>query len=69
MKVLGVTLDWGLKPTRMFQFADGFVGIVYGDRRISPEAYDADGWPVDLETGSRLSIYVSPRPPSSNLAG
>lgn len=55
MEVLGVYLGL-MEPTRVFRFKDGNTGIVFLDRELHPECYNADGWPID-ETGKKLSVY------------
>lgn len=64
-RIEGVTLSWILEPRRSFTFIrecekcghkieeSGY--IVWGDKRLHPEAYDEDGWPID-EKGNKLEI-------------
>lgn len=59
VEVLGATLSWDLKPTRLFRWPDGFVGIVPGDKQIHPECYDVTGWPIDPTTRLKLEIVES----------
>ena len=62
--VVGATMDWGGRATRVFEFkrkcklcgkesTDNF--ILYGDRDLHPEFYDVDGWPIDKD-GNKLDI-------------
>ncbi len=63
-KVKGVTLSWAATPVRNFDFnyrcrkcqkEKSEQGYLYGDRRLNPECYGEDGWPID-ENGNRLPI-------------
>jgi hypothetical protein len=60
IEVVGVTLGWSCLPERVFRFSDGKTGLIYGDRRIHPECYGEDGWPIDPLTKQRLEIYEEP---------
>ena len=60
----GVTLSWGAYPVRSFLFHHACEkcgklkttsGHIYNDRKLHPEAYGPDGWPVD-ENGHKLEI-------------
>ena len=63
--ITGVTLSWGLKPTRQFTFHSKCklcghkkteTGMIFiSDREDNPECYDASGWPID-EHGRKLEI-------------
>jgi hypothetical protein len=45
---IGVTMGWGMQPTRLWRRSDGSTFIRYADKRLSPEAYGSDGWPIGL---------------------
>ena len=61
----GVTMSWAMTPTRQFawryeceicgkqKYEGGFV--VPGDRKVSPQAYNERGWPIDKD-GNELPI-------------
>lgn len=62
--VRGATLSWSMRPTRSFNniykcSRCGHIrevgGIAWGDSRCHPNAYGADGWPLD-ENGEKLKI-------------
>lgn len=64
-KITGVTLSWAATATREYGFdyvcercgAIVFKGgqIIPGDRKLHPEAYDDDGWPIDIN-GEKLQV-------------
>lgn len=69
--VTGVTLGWGLRPTRMFDFEYacqkcGAPKTEHGmvlpcDRDLNPSLYDElDGWPLNHITMQRLDIELVP---------
>lgn len=67
-EITGATMDWAGHITREYRFnyrckkcgqlssLDGF--IIPGDRRLHPEAYNAQGWPIDAD-GNKLKIAFS----------
>lgn len=61
----GATLDWGFSPARLIRFryrcgkcGEEFVignKMIYGDKKLHPDKYDADGWPLD-DNGMKLPM-------------
>ena len=64
-EITGATLTWSARITREYQFnyrcrkcgqlssMGGF--YIPGDRRLHPEAYNAQGWPIDAD-GNKLKV-------------
>lgn len=60
-----VTMGWDLKLTRVFRHFECCTKcgeerstggwVVRGDRKINPESYNSEGWPID-EEGNKLPL-------------
>lgn len=66
MRVEGATMSWSGLPVRQVGWSyrckrcgfEWYKGGCYvaGDRKLHPECYDYDGWPMDPATNERLTI-------------
>lgn len=63
-EILGATMDWRGRPVPYFLWhkvcrkCDAYTtetGVVFGHRKIYPDRYDEDGWPLD-RNGNRLEM-------------
>lgn len=54
---IGVTMDWSGRPTRYYMHVPTNRKFILGnDRVVNSRCYNADGWPIDPETGKKLEI-------------
>lgn len=60
VEILGVTMGWDLKPTRLYRWPDNFVGILPREAECligGPYSTDGRQWPLDPITGADIPLY------------